>query len=67
MQVSFRAPTKFNRAVQLLVMKYGGYFVRNQFESGYGDSHFCITFDDDACVNYSKFMNKVHILNQPWV
>ena len=63
--VSFYAPTKFSRYVQLAVMKHNGRFERNPYEMFNNDSRFEISFGDVQDLN--KFMARVHILNQPWM
>ena len=60
--ISFNAPTRFARYIQLLVMKYNGRFVRNPFDM-FGTSRFEISFENNDA---SKLMTMVDILNQPF-
>ena len=63
--VTFFAPTKFSRDVQLAVMKHNGWFIQNPLKMFNDESRFEIGFHEVHDMN--KFMARVHILNQPWM
>lgn len=66
--LTFYAPTKFARYVQLLVMKYGGYFEHNPLFMFTDKSQFKINFEDIVSADdFKAFHIRTHILNQPWV
>jgi len=67
MTITFYAPTIFARYIQLLVMKYGGYFVHNPLFMFTDKSQFKISFDNISPEAVYAFNVRINILNQPWV
>lgn len=65
--ITFYAPTKFARYVQLLVMKYNGWFVHNPLFMFTKESQFKISFDNVPVEDWHAFNIRIYILNQPWV
>jgi hypothetical protein len=62
--VTFYAPTKLARYIQLAVMRGNGYFVRNPYLAWGEESRFDISFEDGP--KYNRFMNSVNTFKQPW-
>jgi len=67
MKITFYAPSKFARQIQLFVIKYDGYFVENPMFLFSKEAQFKIGFDHNNATNSRKFMNKIDILKQPYV
>lgn len=62
--ITFFAQTTQGRTIQKLVGRYDGRFVRNPIDMFYGQSQYCISFEDNR--NCNLFSVCQQIINQPF-